>query len=139
MSPGMSLGNAAGAANSLGSQPSSHVAAEAVAAAQHFVNAEPCPADASPDAQQTTASNDGLVAVGSYDTQQDAVAASVHATALGEDLPASDADTDLSSVGLQPGRRQLAQSRHTLLASSVLQAYACVLTQQNTRAQIYCV
>ena len=110
---------ASGANNSPASQPSL-VAAEALAAGQHFVftnvNVH--------EQQQTTASNDGLVAAGSYDTQDAAAAASVHATALDEDLPASDAETDLSSIGLQHGRRH-AQSRHTMAATNTLLAYAC--------------
>ena len=109
---------ASGANNSPASQPSL-VAAEALADGQHFV-----PTNVNVhEQQQTTASNDGLVAAGSYDTQ-DAAAASVHATALDEDLPASDAETDLSSIGLQHGRRH-AQSRHTLAATNTLLAYAC--------------
>ena len=55
--------------------------------------------------QPATASDDGLVAGGSYNMQLHP-AASVHATALVEDCMASDAETDLSSVGVRPGRRQ---------------------------------
>ena len=55
--------------------------------------------------QQPTASSDGLVAGGSYNMQLHP-AASVHATALEEDCLASDAETDLSCVGIRPGRRQ---------------------------------
>ena len=61
--------------------------------------------------QQTTASNDALAAGDSYDVQQHA-AASVHATVSEEDCPASDAETDLSSVGLLSGRRQRDKGDH---------------------------
>lgn len=61
--------------------------------------------------QQTTASNDALAAGDSYDMQQHA-AASVHATVSEEDCPASDAETDLSSVGLLSGRRQRGKGDH---------------------------
>ncbi len=61
--------------------------------------------------QQTTASNDALAAGDSYDMQQHA-AASVHATVSEEDCPASDAETDLSSVGLLSGRRQRDKGDH---------------------------
>ncbi len=61
--------------------------------------------------QQTTASNDALAAGGLYDMQQHA-AASVHATVSEEDCPASDAETDLSSVGLLSGRRQRDKGDH---------------------------
>ena len=124
-SPSVSLGaKASNANNSPASQPSL-AAAETLAAAQHFVPAQASAANVNAhEQQQTTASNDGLVAGGSCDTQQDAAAASVHATALEEDLPASDAETDLSSVGLQHGSRH-AQSRHILAAINILLAYAC--------------
>lgn len=114
-SPSVSVGaRPPSAANSPAIQPSL-VAAEALAVAQHLVPTQASAADANAhEQQQTTASNDGLNAVGSYDAQQDAAAASVHATALEEDLPASDAETDLSSVGLQRGR-QRTQSRHQRL------------------------
>ena len=59
--------------------------------------------------QQMTASNEAFATDGSYERQQHA-AASVHATALDEDFPASDAETDLSSVGLRPGRQQRVHS-----------------------------
>ena len=61
--------------------------------------------------QQTTASNDALAAGGLYDMQQHA-AASVHATVSEEDCPASDAETDLSSVGLLSGRQQRDKGDH---------------------------
>ena len=114
---------ALGADDSPASQPSV-VAAAAVAAQQHFVPAQASAANTSAhEQQQTTASNDDLVVGGSCDTQQDAGAASVHATVLEEDLPASDAETDLSSAGLQRGRH--AQSRHTLAAPNTMLASAC--------------
>lgn len=93
------------------SQRNSPEIAHAVAPAQHYMSADASAGDASNIAQQqTTASNDGgLDAHASYETHQDA-AASVHATALEEDVPASDAETDLSSVGLRPSRLQHAQS-----------------------------
>ena len=125
-SPSVSAGARASSANNSPASQPSLVAAEALAAAQHFVPAQASAADVNAhEQQQTTASNDGLVAAGSYDTQQDAAAAaSVHATAPEEDLQASDAETDLSSVGLQHGRRH-AQSRHTLAALNTLLAYTC--------------
>ena len=112
-SPSVSVGvRAADAADSPASQPS-HVAAQVPDDTQHSVPAQASAADTCAiEQQQTTASNDGLVAAGSYDTLT-AAAASVHATALEEDLPASDAETDLSSVGLQRGR-QGAQCRDKL-------------------------
>lgn len=112
-STSVSLGvRAADAANSPASQRS-HAAAKVPAATQHSVPAQASATDTRVhEQQQTTASNDGLVAADSYDTLN-AGAASVHATALQEDLPASDAETDLTSVGLQHGRRH-AKSRHKL-------------------------
>ena len=102
------------AQESLSSQCNGPVIAQAVASVQYYASADASAGDASDIAkQQTTASNDGLAAHDSYDTHQNA-AASVHATALEEDVPASDAETDLSSVGLRPGRLQQTQSRpHT--------------------------
>lgn len=121
---GVSLG--AGAANSPVSQPSGHVSAQALAAVQHFVSAEVYAGDASVDVQQqTTASNDGLVAAGSYDTQQDA-AASVHATALEGNLPGSDGETDLSSVGWQTGKQPRGRGRQCT-ATNTWGACACRL------------
>ena len=112
-SPSVSVGvRAADAANSPASQRS-HAAAKVSAATQHSGPAQAyATGTCVNEQQQTTASNDGLVTAGSYDTLN-AAAASVHATALEEDLPASDAETDLSSVGRQHGRRG-AQCREKL-------------------------
>lgn len=122
-SPSVSLGvRAADATNSPASQPS-HAAAEVPDDRQHSVPAQASAADTCVnEQQQTTASNDGLAAAGSYDTLN-AAAASVHAAALEEDLPASDAETDLSSVGLQRGRRG-AQRRDRLQLCWHLQSHA---------------
>ncbi|DBB01117.1 TPA: hypothetical protein ACH3X1_001008 [Trebouxia sp. C0004] len=91
------------------------VAAEPLyaAAAAHPSTSADTSADGLPHnvQQQTTASNDALVAGGSTDMQQHA-AASVHATVSEEDCPASDAETDLSSVGLLSGRRQHDKGDH---------------------------
>ena len=122
VSPSVSLADA-GTANSHGSQPSSHVAAQGLASIQHSVPAQVLAGNSSVNVQQqTTASNDGLVAGGSYDTQQD-VAASVHATALEEELPASDGETDMSSADWQTGRQQHAQGMQHM-AAITQQAYA---------------
>lgn len=115
MTPSTSLGDD-GAANSPGSQPSSHMAAQGLTSVQQSVPAEGFAGDANVNAQQqTTASNDGLIAGASYDTQQDA-AASVHATALDEELLASDGETNMSSAGWQTGRQQHAQGMQHMAA-----------------------
>lgn len=86
-------------------------AAIPAAAAYQAASVDASANDASENVQQhTAASTEGVVAGGSYDMAQHA-AASVHATVLEEDFPGSDADTDLSSVGLRPGRLQSAQGK----------------------------
>lgn len=92
------------------------VAAEplyAAAAATHLATSADTSAAGLPQnvQQQTTASNDALAVGDSYDMQQHA-AASVHATVSEEDCPASDAETDLSSVGLLSGRGQRDKGDH---------------------------
>ncbi|DBA69628.1 TPA: hypothetical protein ACH3X2_012691 [Trebouxia sp. C0005] len=94
------------------------VAAEplyAAAAATHLATSADTSAAGLPQnvQQQTTASNDALAVGDSYDMQQHA-AASVHATVSEEDCPASDAETDLSSVGLLSGRGQRDKGRKRL-------------------------
>lgn len=116
MTPSTSLGDDGIANNTPGSQPSSHVAAQGLTSVQHHVPADANAGDAFVIAQQqTTASNDGLIAGASYDTQQDA-AASVHATDLDDELPASDGETNMSSAGRQTGQQQRAQGMQHMAA-----------------------
>lgn len=51
--------------------------------------------------QQTTTSNDGLHVESSFEHQHAAASVNAHGTVVEEELPVSDAETDLSSVGIR--------------------------------------
>lgn len=111
-SPSTSLGIGTASLDLMASVAAEPLHAAAAAAAHLATSADTSAAGLPHNVQQqTTASNDALAAGDSYDMQQHA-AASVQATVSEEDRPASDAETDLSSVGLLSGRRQHDQGDH---------------------------
>ncbi len=111
-SPSTSLGIGTASLDLMASVVAEPIHAAAAAAAHPSTSADASAAGLPQDVQQqTTASNDALAAGGLYDMQQHA-AASVHATVSEEDCPASDAETDLSSVGLLSGRQQRDKGDH---------------------------
>lgn len=113
-SPSTSLGIGTASLDLMASVAAEQLYAAAAAAAHPATSADTSAAGLPHNVQQqTTASNDALAAGDSYDMPQHA-AASVHATVSEEDCPASDAETDLSSVGLLSGRRQRDKGRQRL-------------------------
>lgn len=78
------------------------------AAAETMLSAALSAAGGASQHQQASASNDGLPPENSQ--QHAAASVNAHGTGLEEELPISDAETDLSSVGL----RRSAQGRHAL-------------------------
>lgn len=77
---------------------------------------EPLPAVSGTRQHQTSASNDGLnIREGSVGQQHAAASVNAQGTVVEEELPVSDAETDLSSVGL----RHSTQGRHLLFKKQI--------------------